>query len=469
MGKQEGEQETLFITHQQLRGPGHPFYRAMNAELSRHGFDRYVEGLCKKFYAAKQGRPSVPPGVYFRCLLLGYFEGIDSERGIAWRVSDSLSLRDFLGIAADRSTPDHSTLSKIRIRIDVETHREVFTWVLGVLVDKGLLRGKTIGIDGTTLEANAAMKSIVRRDDGRTYQEYLGDLAKASGIETPTRQELTRLDRKRKGKKTSNDDWHNPHDPDAQVTKMKDGRTHMGHKQEHAVDMDAGAIVAVTVTGGAVGDTTSVGDTIEEAAKNLADAAEKAPPNARNKLTETIEEFVGDKGYHSNDAIGLMTAALIRTYISEPDRGRRKWKNDLDARDDVYANRRRIRGAKGRRLMRKRGELIERSFAHTLETGGMRRTHLRGHENILKRVLVHTAGFNLGLVMRAKFGFGKPRCLQGRLAALWAAFVCAIHATIAMLSLKGARPEIAQGFSLRSSAAWSHRRWHGCATSSTGC
>jgi transposase len=438
MGNHGGDQETLFVTHKELRGPGHPFYRQVNKLLAAHSFDKYVEGLCRKFYVTRKGRPSVPPGVYFRCLLLGYFEGIDSERGIAWRVADSLSLRDFLGIPAGRSTLDHSTLSKTRIRIDVETHREVFTWVLGILTDKGLAKGKTIGVDGTTLEANAAMKSIERRDDGRTYQEFLGDLAKASGIDTPTREQLARLDRKRKEKKTSNDDWFNPNDPDAQVTKMKDGRTHMGHKQEHAVDLDSGAIVAVTITGGAVGDTTSVGETMERAADNLADAAEKASSKNQKKLT-AIEEIVTDKGYHGNDALGLMTAALIRTYISEPARGRRKWKGDLASRDCVYANRRRIRGVRGRRLMRLRGELTERTFAHALDTGGRRRVHLRGHENILKRVLVHIAGFNLGLVMRAAFGFGKPRCFQGRLAALWAALIGLIHAAIAILGTVLAR------------------------------
>ncbi len=439
MGNREGEQKELFVTHQQMRGPSHPFYTVLNQELAKHGFDRYVEGLCAKFYAKKMGRPSLPPGVYFRCLMLGYFEGIDSERGIVWRAADSLSLRDFLGIPLGQATPDHSTLSKTRTRIDVETHREVFTWMLGVLAEHGLLTGKTVGIDGTTLEANAAMRSIVRRDDGRSYQQFLEDLARASGVATPTRDDLARMDRKRKGKKTSNKDWYNPHDPDAQVTKMKDGRTHMGHKQEHAVDMESGAIVAVTVTGGTVGDTTSVEETIEEAAKNLHAAAEKSSAKARANIADGIAEAVMDKGYHSNGTVGLMSAALIRSYIAEPKRKRRQWEGDLDTRDEVYANRRRIRGKRGRRLMRLRGELIERSFAHTLETGGMRRTHLRHHENILKRVLVHGAGFNLSLVMRALLGFGKPRRVQDGFAVVLARFLSFWHLPTAWIAVLGRR------------------------------
>lgn len=435
MGNREGEQKELFVTHQQMRGPSHPFYKALNQVLAKRDFDRYVEGLCGKFYAKRMGRPSLPPGVYFRCLMLGYFEGIDSERGIVWRAADSLSLRDFLGIPLGQATPDHSTLSKTRTRIDVETHREVFTWMLGVLVEHGLLTGKTVGIDGTTLEANAAMRSIVRRDDGRSYQQFLEDLARASGVATPTREDLARMDRKRKGKKTSNKDWYNPHDPDAQVTKMKDGRTHLGHKQEHAVDMKSGAIVAVTVTGGTVGDTTSVEATIEEAAKNLHAAAEKSSAKAGAKLANGIAEVVMDKGYHSNGTVGLMSAALIRSYIAEPKRKRRQWGGDLDTRDEVYANRRRIGGKRGRRLMRLRGELIERSFAHTLETGGMRRTHLRHHENILKRVLVHSAGFNLSLVMRALLGFGKPRRVQDGFAVVLARFLSFWHLITAWMAI----------------------------------
>jgi transposase len=259
MGKRERQrQEELWIAATEMPAPpGHPFYRKLNHLLAEHGFDAFVEGLCQKFYAEVMGRPSIPPGIYFRMLLIGYFEGIDSERGIAWRCADSLALRAFLGYDLNERTPEHSSLSVIRGRIEVETHREVFQLVLKVLAKSDLLQGKTLGIDATTLEANAALRSIVRRDTGQRYEEFLTDLAKASGIESPTREDLVRLDRKRP-KKGSNQQWRHPHDPDAKITKMKDGRTHLAHKAEHAVDLETGAIVAVTLQGADQGDTTTI-------------------------------------------------------------------------------------------------------------------------------------------------------------------------------------------------------------------
>lgn len=429
MGKREGEQEDLFVTHQQLRSQSHPFYRAVNRILADQGFDRHVERLCSKFYAKKMGRPGLAPGIYFRSLLLGFFEGIDSERGIAWRAADSLSLRDFLGVPASKLTPDHSTISRTRRLIDLETHQAVFTWVLGVLDGAGLIKGKTIGVDATTLEANAAMRSIVRRDDGRTYQTFLEDLAKASGIETPTREDLARLDRKRK-KKGSNDDWFNPYDPDAKITKMKDGRTHLAHKEEHAVDLDTGAVVAVTLGPASAGDTATIEGTLDAAVKNLDDAREMGGDESQRDGEP--EEVVADKGYHSKMVLLSLQQEGWRTYIAEPQRGRQKWPGQQAERAAVYANRRRKNGRRGLALMRLRGELIERPFAHAFETGGMRRTHLRKHENIAKRLLVHIAGLNLALLMRTRFGVGKPRCLQGRAAALAVALIALLHALRAL-------------------------------------
>jgi transposase len=432
MGKRGGEQEDLFVTHQQLRSQSHPYYRAVNKVLADKGFDKYAEGLCEKFYARKVGRPGMAPGVYFRCLLLGYFEGIDSERGIAWRAADSLSMRDFLGIPASKLTPDHSTISRTRRLIDLETHQAIFTWVLGVLDGAGLIKGKTIGVDGTTLEANAAMKSIVRRDDGRSYEEFLTDLAETSGIKTPTREDLARIDRKRK-KKGSNDDWYNPNDPDAKITRMKDGRTHLAHKEEHAVDMDTGAVVAVTVQGANQGDTSTLEGTLEAAEQNLDDAREHAGDESR--MNDEPEELVADKGYHSKMVLLSLELAGWRTYIAEPRRGRQKWAGQCAERNAVYRNRRRKNAVRGRRLMRRRGEIIERTFAHAFETGGMRRIHLCHHDNIAKRLLVHIAGFNLGLLMRKRFGVGKPRCLQGRKAALWAAFRALLEVLVGIIRL----------------------------------
>ena len=417
MGKRAAErQDDMWIVTTELpEGPGHPFYRRLNELLRAHGFDAFVEGLCWKFYHESLGRPGIPPGVYFRMLLIGYFEGIDSERGIAWRCADSRTLGQFLGYGPTQTTPDHSSLSVIRNRIDLETHQEVFMWVLKLLASEGLLKGKTIGIDATTLEANAALRSIVRRNSGESYNEFLTGLAKASGIETPTREDLAKLDRTRKNK-ASNKDWENPHDPDAKITKMKDGRTHLAHKAEHAVDMDSQAIVAVTLGPADRGDTTSLSDTVEAAVTNLLDV-QNDPATEDCVHHVAMEEAVTDKGYHSNATMKQLSGMEIRSYVSEPDRGERNWENEAEAQRAVYANRRRIRGPRGKRLMRRRGELIERSFAHCYDTGGMRRTHLRGHGKILKRLLVHVAGFNLGLAMRALIGIGKPRGLQDGLVA----------------------------------------------------
>ena len=416
MGRRRRQtQQPLFLSAADLpQAASHPYYQTLNALLASHGFDEWVEEACREFYAQVMGRPSLAPGTYFRCLLIGYLEGIDSERGIAWRVADSLSLREFLGIPLPQSTPDHSTLSRTRRLIDLEAHQRVFTWVLKVLAVRGLISGKTVGLDATTLEANAAMRSIVRKDGGQSYEQFLQGLAQASGIQTPTREDLARLDKSRKNK-ASNDDWQNPHDSDAKIAKMKDGSTHLAHKAEHAVDMTAGsegAVLAVTLQGADQGDTTTWRETVEAALGHL-NAVKADPLTAELVSAKPVAELVEDKGYHSNQTMVDYQEIGIRSYVSEPDRGPRKWEGKHQERDAVYANRRRINAARGKALLRRRGELVERSFAHCYETGAMRRTHLRGHGNILKRLLVHVAGFNLSLVMRRILGLGTPRGLQG--------------------------------------------------------
>jgi transposase len=411
MGKKKRRQESMWLATSELpKSPGHPFYERLNGILEEAGFDRFAEKSCERFYAGEVGRPSLLPGRYFRLLLLGYFEGLDSERGIAWRAADSLAVRSFLGLGLEERGPDHSTISRTRRLIDVETHREVFGWVLERLAQSGLVRGATILVDGTTLEANAAMRSIVRRGTGEKYEEYLTGLAKASGVRTPTRAVLARLDRRR-AKKGSNEEWKSPSDPDAKITKMKDGRTHLAHKAEHAVDVESGAIVALTVQDASAGDTGTIMDTLAEAEGQLVKLQRKA---ALGALVEGMQEVVGDKGYHSDDVLVGLEEVGLRSYLSEPDRGRRRWRGDDLAQRAVYANRRRTRGARGQRLQRTRGERVERSFAHMYETGRMRRTHLRGHSNILKRLLIHASAFNLGRLLRDRFGIGTPRALQGR-------------------------------------------------------
>ena len=402
MGKRKSEQAPLWIPTTELPvSPGHPFYVRLNEVLDAAGFDRFVEDQCRAFYAPVMGRPSLAPGRYFRLLLVGYFEGLDSERGIAWRAADSLAVRHFLGLGLDEAAPDHSTISRTRRLIDIEAHQAVFTWVQERLVEAHLLRGKTLAVDATALEANAAMRSIVRRDTGESYQQFLTRLAKASGLKTPSREALARLDRRRK-KRTSNAEWVNPADPDAKVTQMKDGRTHLAHKVEHAVDLETGALVAVTLHGADVGDTTSLLATTLTAAEQLAAVHASAPTG-----------LIGDRGYHSNDTLLALRALGLRAYLAEPDRGRRCWTQEPEAQQPVYGNRRRVAGPRGKQLMRRRGEYVERTFAHVYDTGGLRRVHLRGHPNILKRLIVHAGAFNLGLLMRHVFGRGTPRGLQG--------------------------------------------------------
>ena len=393
---------------------GHPYFERLNRVLADSGFDAFVEELCAAFYADRLGRPSLRPGRYFRMLFIGYFEGLSSERGIAWRVADSLSLRSFLDLELTEAAPDHSTLSRTRRRIDVETHEAVFTWILERLSAAGLVRGKTVGIDATTLEANAAMRSIERRDTGESHEAFIRRLAEASGVETPTRADLARFDRSRKNKKTSNKEWKSPQDPDAKVAKMKDGRTHLAHKAEHGVDMDTGAIVAVTVQDASDGDTATLPETLIMAAEQV----ELVQPD-----NPGVEEVVADKGYHSDETLVALGAVGVRSHVSEPERGRRCWQDKKTgetppekraAQKALYANRRRVRGRRGRRLQRCRGEVVERTFAHMYETGGMRRVWVRGHENVRKRVLLQAAACNIGLLLRSQTGIGTPRSLQGR-------------------------------------------------------
>jgi transposase len=419
MGRRRGRvrQEQLWTPTASLPvAASHPFYARLNRVLDEKKFDEFAEAICEPFYAETMGRPGLAPGIYFRLLMVGYFEGIDSERGIAWRASDSLSIRSFLRIALDECIPDHSTISRTRRLIDVETHQAVFEWVLRILAERNLLKGNTIGVDATTLEANAALRSIVRRDTGEQYNEFLMRLAKESGIETPTREQLAKLDRKR-NKKGSNEEWQHPHDPDARITKMKDGRTHLAHKAEHAVDMETGAIVAVTVQAADEGDTSTIVETVAQAGEQIAEtAAETNNEEVGERVNpEGPREVVTDKGYHSKKVVSDLAEAGVRTYCAEPQRGRQRWGGQQREQQAVYANRRRVRGERGKQLLRQRGEKLERWNEHLYDRGGMRRVHLRGRINILKRLAVHAGAANLGLLMRKIFGAGTPKGLQGRL------------------------------------------------------
>jgi transposase len=345
-------------------------------------------------------------------MLLGFFEGIDSERGIAWRAADSLSVRQFLGYGMDEETPDHVTISRTRRLIDEATHQRIFGWVLEQLARAGLIKGKTVGVDSTTLEANAAMKSIVRRDTGESYSGYLQRRAEAEGVDAEDAAALRRMDRKR-AKRMSNEEWVNPSDPEAEITRLKDGRTALAYKAEEAVDMETGAIVVVTAHGGAVADTQTIQQTVSEAGIAVAGLiAEKTPEGECKVHPEGVEEVVADKGYHSNGVLRDLREMELRSYIAEPARGPRNWEGRPKEKEAVSANRRRIRGARGKGLLARRGERIERNFAHQFDTGGMDRLYVRGRSNVQKKLLLQAAACNLALMMRVLFGAGKPKAAQ---------------------------------------------------------
>lgn len=422
LGKRKRETQGLFVATSDLpRSPGHPFYNKLNELLREAGLDEEVEKLCRPHYAERQGRPGIPPGVYFRMLFVGYFEGLDSQRAIAWRCSDSLALREFLGLSPTERSPDHSSLTVIRQRLPQAVHEQVFAQVVGLAETQGLLAGKTLAVDSTLIEANAAMKTIVRRDTGDDWKAYLRKQAAEAGIENPTDEDLRRFDQQRKNKKVSNQEWVSSTDADSRIAKMKDGRTHLAYKVEHAVDLKTNLVVAATIHAADQGDAQTLVETVVTAQVNLVQAGSEAE----------VKEAVADKGYHKAETLAECAHWGIRTYIPESRRrGRRRWTDKAaELKEAVWGTRRRTRGARGKRLGRKRSEYVERSFAHVCETGGARRSWLRGLEKISKRYLMTVAAHNLGVMMRAVFGIGKPRSLQTAGAAL----VCAFRALWEML------------------------------------
>lgn len=468
MGRRNEErQRDLFVVATKLpQSSGHTFYRKLNELLAEAGFDRFVEQLCSPYYAAVRGRPSIPPGVYFRMLLVGYFEGIGSQRGIAWRCADSLSLREFLGLGLTENSPDHSSLTRVRDRLPLPVHEEMFCWILKLAVEKKLLSGKTLGIDSTTLEANAAMKSIVRRETGEDWKAYLARLMKEEGLveedETPSDDDLRRFDKQRKDKKVSNDDWESPADPDARITRMKDGTTHLAYKAEHSVDLASNLIVAAEVYHGDQADTHTLEDSIHAAQTNLSLVA----PDLQ------VDDVVVDAGYHSAETLATIDEhTTYRVYAVEPKRSRgNRWKNKPEAyRKAVQANRRRTRGKRGRALQRLRSEVVERTFAHVCETGGARRTWLRTIQKVRKRFALATAAHNLGVLMRSLFQMGTPRGRQGRCAALLVLLATTLLTWLITLArILAIRPSSSKHFVRRASHA-NHRFDRISVICSTGC
>lgn len=434
MGRNKDPQPSMWVAYSEIcQAPGHRFYEKLNSLLREGRFDRKAEELCAPYYerVGTPGRRSIPPGVYFRMHLVGFFEGIESERGLEWRFADSLSLRQFLGIPMTERVPDHSTLSRMRRRLPLEVHQEVFAHILAVVESKGLLKGRVVGVDSTYLRADASMKAIVRRDTKESYEEFVKRLAEEAGIENPTAEDARRLDRARKGKKTSNDDWVSRTDKDARVAKLKDGRTRLAYKAEHVVDLESGAILAAVVHPADCGDSATIEATLARAEENLS-KAQREEPNRRDPEDQgkgpglsgsasaeprkvrrrALRKLVADKGYNKAVLLRRLKEKGYRTYIPERKQaGYRRWtdKGGQPTAVAFYENRARVGRKLGKRYQRWRSERVERTFAHVCETGAARRTRLRGRENVEKRYLLQAAAANVALVMRALFGLGTPR------------------------------------------------------------
>lgn len=419
MGRRpDASQNELWIATRDIDpAPGHAFYDRLQSLLTDAAFDSFVERLCEPHYT-QGGRPSIPPGVYFRMVFVGYFEGLDSQRQTAWRCRDSLSLRKFLGYRLTEQTPDHSSLTRIRKRLPFDVYQAVFVFVLDLCGQHGLLNAKTVGVDATTIEANAAMREIVRRDTGDTWKEYVKTLMAEEGLfdpanedEHPTDDEIRRFDRKRTGKSVSNKDWKSRVDDDARIVKMKDGRTHLAYKAEHVVDLETEVILSATVYHGDVGDTELLLQSVTQAQQYL----------ERTQQGPAIKEVVADKGYHSNQVLVDCEESCLRTYIPEPEsQYERSWTDKSAEEEDAYRrNRRRVQGNRSKRLQRLRSERVERSFAHMCETGGGRRSWLRRLTNINKRYLLQAVSRNLGLILRKMLGRGTPRELWASALLIW--------------------------------------------------
>jgi transposase-like protein DUF772/DDE family transposase len=430
LGQRSPPPDDLFIALKDLPPPpAQPFYLRLNQLLDEAGFEPFVEDLCRPYYCGGFGRPGIPPGVYFRMLLYGYFEGLSSQRAIAWHCSDSRSAQTFLGWPPHKPTPDRSSLTKIRQRLPERVYEQVFVFVLTMAEDKGLLPGKAVGVDSTFLEANASMKTIVRRDSGADWKEYLRQLAGEAGMDNPSDEDLRRFDRKRRDKKVSNAEWVSPSDSDSRIAKMKDGRTHLAYKAEHVVDLKTELVLAAPVypadqpdSGTLLGSMVVAQVNLMEAESGLSAQELARQPHAVIAEVTCLEEVAADKNYHKAEALAGCAALGVRTYIPEVRRSRKRvWDGKPAAWELAYRNnRRRVRGGRGKRLQKLRSEKVERTFAHVCVTGGGRRSWLRGLIEVGKRYVVQVAAHNLGVIMRRVFGRGTPRSLQGAGAAVWA-------------------------------------------------
>jgi len=402
------------------------FYAKLEETLESFGFAAKVRALCAPAYdKSGVGRPGIDPVVYLKMVMVGFFEDLPSERAIAARCADSMSIRAFLKYELNEKTPEHSSFTVIRQRLGLEIYEGIFTLTLQVLREHGLLRGKNLGIDSSVIEANASLRALVHRNTEEQYWDYVKRLAAESGIDPEDAAAVRKFDRHRPGK-GSNQEWVNPNDPDAKIGRTKDGATDMIYKPEAVVDLDTGAIVQAQVHAGDQADHKEMATRVLEAQQIINQAAGE-------KLdTLTVNTVTSDKGYYAVNELQALQQEDIRTVIADPIDNRRLDKLETDQKKAVQAARRSVKSKSGKDLLRRRGMHIERSFAHILDSGGMRRTTLRGWENLNKRFKLAAAFYNLSQLMRKLFGIGTPKQLAagGRLLFLQFTYLLAVIAGI---------------------------------------
>jgi transposase len=395
--------EDMWVNRAQLvKAHADPFLDRFNTFLQEFHFGDQVRALCAKHYTDGAGQPGVDPEVYFKMLLIGFFNNISSEREIVRRCHDSIAIRAFLGYGLTEEIPDHSTLCVIRHRYTSETFNKVFQLIMPSLEKLGLIKGKHVAMDTSAMAANASMKKLKNRMTGEEYRKYVEKLARAEGIDTSDPAATSRFDRKRK-KKVSNDEWVNPHDSDAKIGKMKTGNYRMIYKPEHTIDMDTGVILDAQICLGDMADNTNCVDRLIEAEMRAAEGLDNG------EMDLPIETATLDKGYHDDDEIVKLSEYGIHANVPQRTTARRYDKMEESKRNILERSDAFVASEQGKDLLKKRGMYVERSFAHVLDAGGMRRTTLRGQENIQKRYIIAAMGFNCSLAMGVVFGYGTPK------------------------------------------------------------
>ena len=467
-----GGQAEFWIARDELvRTQASKFYDKLEVTLETMDFSRRVRVFCAPVYTdGALGRPPIDPVVYFKMLMVGFLENLPSERAIALRCGDSLMIRRFLGYELDEETPHHSSFTVIRQRLSAEVYQSVFDVVLEALREHGLLRGKNLGIDSSVIEANASLRGLESRNTGEAYWDYVKRLATEAGVDGSDPAAVRRFDKQRPGRKTSNLDWVNPNDPDAKVAQAKDGATDMLYRPEHIVDLDTGAILSAEVRQADQADTQGLAERVVAVAALVEAIGEDVRAHQEKPCPAAVATLTADKGYYSVDELEAIQAWGIKTVISDPIRNRRLDKLDSTQRAVVRKAQRSAQSNYGKALLRKRGMHIERSFAHLLDCGGIRRATLRGQANLDKRYKIAAASYNLSQLMRHLFGIGTPKqAAAATLAALMQLFSLLYLSLLSALSILC--PQIGNSFLVAGFSRLFRQRFSasGNVTISTGC